>query len=105
MLQRRSYAFAAGVCLFIALLGVPLIVANYNNYRENGIALLRPQGKNGLDIPKSGVLSLVSLSPSERAGRLQAIAQQSSSRERSRARYLIASDLIIQRQGDKAIAV
>ncbi|AFY88415.1 transglycosylase SLT domain-containing protein [Chroococcidiopsis thermalis] len=105
MLQRRSYAFAAGVCLFIALLGVPLIVANYNNYRENGIALLRPQGKNGLDIPKSGVLSLVSLSPNERAGRLQAIAQQSSSRERSRARYLIASDLIIQRQGDKAIAV
>ncbi|MDV2992873.1 MAG: Cell division coordinator CpoB [Chroococcidiopsis sp. SAG 2025] len=105
MLQRRSYAFAAGVCLFIALLGVPLIVANYNNYRENGIALLRPQGKNGLDIPKSGVLSLVSLSPSERAAQLQAIAKQSNSRDRSRARYLLASDFIIQRQGDKASAV
>ncbi|OWY66045.1 tail length tape measure protein [cyanobacterium TDX16] len=105
MLQRRSYAFAAGVCLFIALLGVPLIVANYNDYRENGIPLLRPQGKNGLDTPKSGVLSLVSLSPSERAAQLQAIAQQSNSRDRSRARYLLASDFIIQRQGDKAIAV
>ncbi|MBD2306940.1 transglycosylase SLT domain-containing protein [Chroococcidiopsis sp. FACHB-1243] len=105
MLQRRSYAFAAGVCLFIALLGVPLIVANYNNYRENGIALLKPQGKNGLDLPKSGVLSLVSLSPSQRAAQLQEIAQQSTSRDRSRARYLLASDFIIQRQGDKAIAI
>ncbi|NHC37134.1 lytic transglycosylase domain-containing protein [Scytonema millei] len=105
MLQRRSYAFAAGVCLFIALLGVPLIVANYNNYRENGIALLRPQGKNSLDSARSGLLSLVPLSPTERASQLQAIAQQPNSRDSSRARYLLASDFIIQRQGDKAIAV
>lgn len=105
MLQRRSYALAAGVCLFIALLGVPLIVANYSNYRENGIALLRPQEKNNLNNPNSGVLSLVLLSAPERASQLQKFAQQSNSRDRSRARYLLASDLIIQRQGEKAIAV
>jgi soluble lytic murein transglycosylase len=105
MLQRRSYAFAAGVCLLIALLGVPLIVSNYNNYRENRISLLRPREKNSLESANSGVLSLVSLSPTERATQLQAIAQQSNSRDRSRARYLLASDLIVQRQGDKAIAV
>jgi len=104
MLQRRSYVLAAGVCLFIALLGVPLIVSNYNNYRENGV-VLRPQAKNSLDTPKSGVLSLVSLSVTERAAQLSAIAQQPPSRDRSRARYLLASDLIIQRQGDKAIAI
>mgnify|MGYP002777872460 CR=1 FL=1 len=105
MLQRRSYAIAAGVCLFVALLGVPLIVSNYNNYQENTIGLLRPQGKNSLESPNSGVLSLVSLSPTERAAQLQESARQSNPRERSRARYLLASDFIIQRQGGKAIAV
>ena len=105
MLQRRFYVLAAGVCLFIALLGVPLIVSHYSNYLDNGSGFLKQQQENNLESPKSGVLSLVSLSPTERAAQLQAIAQQSNSRDRSRARYLLASDLIIQRQGDKAIAV
>jgi len=105
MLQRRFYVLAAGVCLFIALLGVPLIVSHYSNYLDNGIGFLKQQEENNLESPKSGVLPLVPLSPTERAAQLQAIAQQAPSRDRSRARYLLANDLIIQRQGEKAIEI
>jgi soluble lytic murein transglycosylase len=105
MLQRRSYALAAGICLFIAFLGVPLIVSQYSNFSENRFNFLKPQEYGSLESPQSGVLQLVSVSPGERAAQLQAIAQQSNSRDRSRARYLLASDLIVQRQGEKAIAV
>ncbi len=61
----------------------------------------------------SAVLRLVSLSPQARASQLEAIAKGDAvasitsgikSLDRHRARYLLASDLIQQKQGDKAIA-
>ena len=53
--------------------------------------------------PKSQVLSLVALPVRERALQLSAIAQLPQSLERDRARYLLASDLIAQSQGVKAL--
>lgn len=51
------------------------------------------------------VLSLVSLPASERAEQLEAIAHGPNSIERSRARYMLASDLIEQQQGQKALSL
>lgn len=53
--------------------------------------------------PKSQVLPLVALPANERDVRLEAIAQLPQSLDRHRARYLLASDLIAQKQGKKAI--
>jgi len=53
--------------------------------------------------PKSQVLPLVALSAKERTLQLNAIAQLPQSIDHSRARYLLASDLIAQKQGDKAL--
>jgi soluble lytic murein transglycosylase len=55
--------------------------------------------------PKSAVLQLVSASPAKRALQLQALAQLPQSLERDRARYLLASDLLQQKQGEKALSV
>ncbi|MBD2462816.1 transglycosylase SLT domain-containing protein [Oscillatoria sp. FACHB-1407] len=51
----------------------------------------------------SVVLSLVSLSPAERAAQLEAIATQASSTDQYRARYLLAMDLINQNRGGAAL--
>ncbi|HEY9751139.1 MAG TPA: tetratricopeptide repeat protein, partial [Allocoleopsis sp.] len=52
---------------------------------------------------KSEVLPLVSLPPQARASKLEALASGSKSLDQHRARYLLASDLIQQKQGEKAI--
>ena len=51
------------------------------------------------------VFSLASKPPAQRSAELQAIAQGPNSQERSRARYLLATDLIQQRQGPKALTL
>jgi soluble lytic murein transglycosylase len=56
------------------------------------------------DKEKSAVLPLVSLPPQTRASQLERIASGFNSLDRHRARYLLASDLIKQKQGEKAIA-
>ncbi len=52
---------------------------------------------------KSAVLPLVSLPPQARASKLEEIASGSKSLDQRRARYLLASDLIQLRQGEKAL--
>lgn len=52
---------------------------------------------------KSEVLGLVALSPAQRASRLTEIAASDNSPDRQRARYLLASDLIKQKQGKEAL--
>lgn len=52
---------------------------------------------------KSEVLPLASLPPQARASKLEALASGSKSLDQHRARYLLASDLIQQKQGEKAI--
>ncbi|MBW4650935.1 MAG: transglycosylase SLT domain-containing protein [Kastovskya adunca ATA6-11-RM4] len=53
--------------------------------------------------PPSAVLPLVSLPPQQRAARLAEIASVDKSLDRARARYLLATDLIRQQQGEKAL--
>ncbi len=104
MLQRRSIPLAAGAGLCF-LVGVPLLVTQSVNWLAQSTNPSQSQAQIRLENPKSSVLRLVSLSPGERMVQLSAIAQLPPSIERDRARYLLASDLILQRQGDKAIAV
>lgn len=52
---------------------------------------------------QSTVLPLVSLSPSARASQLETVATGAKSLDNSRARYLLASDLIDQKQANKAL--
>jgi soluble lytic murein transglycosylase len=52
---------------------------------------------------KSEVLPLVSLPPQARASKLEPIASGFKSLDRHRARYLLAADLIQQKQGEKAL--
>lgn len=54
---------------------------------------------------KSVVLQLVSQPPQARASQLEQIASGPKSLDQHRARYLLASDLIQQKQGEKAIAL
>lgn len=104
MLQRRSIPLAAGAGLCF-LIGVPLLVTQSVNWLGQSSGTSQSQAQIRLESPKSGVLPLVSLSPSERMVQLQAKARLPPSLERDRARYLLASDLILQRQPTKAIAV
>lgn len=53
--------------------------------------------------PQTPVLPLAELPPAERAGKLEALANEPKSENRARARYLLASDLIQQKQGKKAL--
>ena len=103
MLQRRSIPLAAGAGLCF-LIGASVLATQSVNWLGQSSDTSQSQAKIRLENTKSGVLPLVSLSPGERMVQLQAIAQLPQSQERDRARYLLASDLILQRQGDKAIA-
>jgi len=55
------------------------------------------------DEEKSVVLRLVSLAPQARASQLETVASGAKSLDQYRARYLLASDLIQQKQGEKAL--
>jgi soluble lytic murein transglycosylase len=102
--QQLALISRAGLCTL--LLGVTLLLAKYNKqihqwlvvlpFREQGLLL---QGKQ-VNTP---VLQLVSLSPQKRATQLEAIALKPKSLNSARARYLLAIDLIEQKQGEKAL--
>lgn len=105
MWQRRKnhvplVASAAGLCVLLIGVTVSAMSSNWLQWnRDQSPELL--QLKN----PKSAVLKLVSASPASRALQLQAIAQLPQSLERDHARYLLASDLLQQQQGEKALSV
>ncbi len=58
---------------------------------------------NRIGAPSQVISPLVTKSPNERADALKQATQNSSTLERDRARYLLATDLISQGQGDKAL--
>ncbi len=104
MLQRwRSRVpLAAGAGLGVLLIWVIVISTKYGRWlgqlsHRSQIQQIYAQN------PKSAVLSLISLSPAQRTVQLQAIAQLPQSQDRNRARYLLANDLIEQKQGEKAL--
>jgi soluble lytic murein transglycosylase len=122
--SRRKHYRAQIQCLCCALLPIVLsgvaVVARYSSKLEEWvnwhpsvqksflgqwIDRIQPQDqKNNLNV-RSAVLPLVSLSPGERRRQLELLARLPKSQDNARARYLLVSDLIQQKQGEKALAL
>ena len=99
-------AVASGVGVAALVIGATVLGASYDWYGKL-ITRLPFVGQNSLNSPnqeKSEVIHLVSLPISQRAARLEAIAQGENSLEQSRARYLLATDLLQQKQAKKALS-
>ncbi len=108
MLKVRKYkipmAVGTGLAV-VALLGSSMLAIRWtgllnqwtgSDKTENPLSLTK-------DDAKSAVLPLVGLSPQARAIQLEEIASGRKSLDQHRARYLLASDLIQQRQGEAAL--
>ncbi|HEY9708543.1 MAG TPA: transglycosylase SLT domain-containing protein [Oculatellaceae cyanobacterium] len=106
--RKRQVAMTmiAGLCAL--LVGGPLLEAKYGRamaQRTIGCLFHNQGGVSSVNNTDTTVFSLVSLPAAQRATQLEAIAFGSGvkAQERSRARYLLASDLIEQKQGQKAL--
>lgn len=106
MLKQRStqvsLAIGAGLCAL--LLGATLSVTTSGFTRKWN--WIQPQPASvpvGNQAVESAIPALTGLSPAQRATQLEAIAQGKNEVDRARARYLLASDLIQQRQGQQAL--
>ncbi|MBD2119891.1 transglycosylase SLT domain-containing protein [Trichocoleus sp. FACHB-262] len=107
MLKRRgtqvSLAIGAGLCAL--LLGATLSVTT-SGFTRKWQSWIQPQPSSlssQSQAADSAVAALADLSPEQRATKLAAIAQGKQGADRNRARYLLASDAIRQRQGEKAL--
>ncbi len=103
---KKSYLLLRFVIITIALLGTVLFTPQVRNYLEKwtGIDLsFADLGELNYDDPDSIVLPLAQLTPTERKAQLQAIATSGEGLEKSRARYLLAHDLIEEYQGGLAL--
>ena len=101
LIRQYRVHLAVGAGLSVLLMGATTLLV------KNGLWSRQDtnQTQNQIREPNStAVFSLVSLAPSQRLGQLSAIAQSSPSLDRARARYLLASDLIQQQQGVKALS-
>lgn len=105
--RRKQIALAssAGVCAL--LIGAGLLGVKYSSQIEQWTHWLPFQEQSPLlqgNKVDTAVLQLVPLPPRERATQLEAIALgPTKSLDRARARYLLAADLIKQKQGEKAL--
>ncbi|MEM7727259.1 MAG: transglycosylase SLT domain-containing protein [Cyanobacteria bacterium P01_A01_bin.45] len=104
-LQKKQISFiaGAGICAFLAgvMFSSPQIGLSISD-------LLTGSGKRSEKVSeesaaKSAVLPLALLDSKERTAELEKIANGSASLERNRARYLLADDLIEQKQGKAAL--
>lgn len=106
MLKQRKIwiALAATTGLSALLIGMFLPIEKLkdaSNQATKGFNSTQPESVGS---PSAIVSPLISQSPTQRAATLKATAQKSApSLERNRARYLLASDLVAQGQGDKAL--
>ena len=101
--QKNRVPLAIGAGLFVLLIGLPLITIKSISWLEESTSQ-DSQTETSWQTPKSDVLTLVALSPEQRAEQLQKLARQPQSPDRARARYLLASDLIQQQQGEAALS-
>jgi soluble lytic murein transglycosylase len=103
-INKIPMALGAGL-LLCALLGSSILALKMTGLLDQwtGSQQTQSQFKLTPKQEKSEVLPLVSLSPQARASKLEAIASGSKSLDQQRARYLLASDLIEQKQGEKAL--
>ncbi len=102
---------AAGAGISALVLGAGIALVRWNDVQRLVPQLavlqqldLKSQAQEQEEDPRSAVLPLATVSPSQRASQLEAIAASNTrSLDRNRARYLLASDLIAQKQGQKAL--
>lgn len=101
--NKRTVAISASL-LLCALLGSSLLALSMTGVlgRWLGQKTETPLSLTQED-QQSTVLPLVSLSPTARASQLETVAAGAKSLDQFRARYLLASDLIDQKQGKKAL--
>lgn len=101
--NKRTVAISASL-LLCAILGSSLLALSMTGVlgRWLGQKTETPLSLTQED-QQSTVLPLVSLSPTARAPQLETVATGAKSLDQFRARYLLASDLIDQRQGAKAL--
>lgn len=100
MVQRQNFISLATTTALCLVLGGAAVLAIKSSDSSGETT---QQAQILANNPKSQVLPLVSLPASDRDVRLEAISQLPQSLDRDRARYLLASDLIAQKQGNQAI--
>ncbi|MEJ1930182.1 transglycosylase SLT domain-containing protein [Nostoc sp. NIES-2111] len=103
-LQRKQIPIIAGAALFAFSAGAMVSAPQIGNYFGQWINFKdQPEQLLQGNKVKSDVFPLISQSPAERAAKLEEIAQNGRSPDRERARYLLASDYIDTKQGQKAL--
>lgn len=104
--RRKQLALASGAGVCALLIGATLFVTKHSNqiYQWSVGLPFQEQGplREGKRV-NTPVLQLAQLSPSQRAAKLEAIAVGPKSLDWARARYLLAADLIEQKQGEQAL--
>jgi soluble lytic murein transglycosylase len=103
-IQKKQIPIIAGAALFAfsagAMVAAPQIgqsLGRWLNFKDQPEQL--SEGKK----TRSDVFPLISQPPAERAAKLVELAQNGRSPDRERARYLLASDYIDSKQGEKAL--
>ncbi|NEQ67092.1 MAG: tail length tape measure protein, partial [Symploca sp. SIO2D2] len=104
--RRKQLLLTSGVGLLSLIMGMTLLSINPNSRLGQRARLLQFQVNSFItrgDNAQTPVLRLASTSVSQRREVLQEIAKGKKSIDRSRARYLLAADLIEQQQGEEAL--
>jgi soluble lytic murein transglycosylase len=101
---KNRVTLAIGAGLVVLLLGATVLATKSGIWLRQFTTWSQLQEQLHGNNP-TAVLSLVSMSPAQRRAQLQVIAQMPQSQDSARARYLLASDLIEQKQGKKALRV
>ncbi|MEH2241470.1 lytic transglycosylase domain-containing protein [Nostoc sp.] len=106
-LQKKQISIIAGAALFAFLAGAMVSAPEIGKSLGKWLKLSQNQAGQTSEgsIAQSAVFPLISKSLPERAAKLAAIAGQSRSPDRNRARYLLASDYIERTQAKKALVL
>ncbi|WP_414544829.1 transglycosylase SLT domain-containing protein [Nostoc sp. CCY0012] len=105
-LQKKHISLIAGAALFAFSAGAMVSAPEIGRSLGQFLNLGQSSGQiSDTNQAQSAVFPLISQSPTERAANLEAIANGSSSPDRERARYLLASDLIDIREAEKALSL
>lgn len=104
--EQRKIQISLAVGGLVAIAGATLLVLYWRGDLEKG-GILGKLHKSAHQIQgnQSSVLPLLSQPSQKRATQLEAIAEQPNSLDRNRARFLLANDLLQQKQGEKALAM
>ena len=106
-LQKKhiSLIAGAGLCAFLAgaMVSAPQIGKTLGQWLKQGKD--QPEQLSEANKAESAVLPLVLQSPQQRAAKLEQLAKGSPSLDQNRARYLLASDLIEQKQAKQALSL